>query len=126
MAIDTAFKRRSSAAARRMPWMRRIGIAPTGTIGQAQRQAGAWVYAGILAGAAGGITISVADNGDGTATVTITGSDAGATNTVYVATADNLWGLVKAWTVAGSRVGDGTVQITTGRGNWFEIGRAHV
>lgn len=32
-----------------MPWMRRFGIAPTGTIGQAQRQMGAWVYAGILA-----------------------------------------------------------------------------
>lgn len=49
MAIDTAFKRRSAAAARRMPWMRRFGIAPDGTIDQGDRQAKAWVYGGILA-----------------------------------------------------------------------------
>lgn len=49
MAIDTAFKRRSSAASRRMPWMRRFSIAPDGTIGQSDRQSGPWVYAGILA-----------------------------------------------------------------------------
>ena len=49
MAIDTASKRRSSAAARRMPWMRRFLPKPDGTIGQADRQQGAWVYGGILA-----------------------------------------------------------------------------
>lgn len=31
-----------------MPWMRRFGIAPTGSIGEGQRKAGAWVYAGDL------------------------------------------------------------------------------
>lgn len=52
MAIDTAAKRRSSAAARRMPWMRRFAPLPDGSISQADRQQGAWVYAGILAAAA--------------------------------------------------------------------------
>lgn len=47
MAIDTAYKRRSSAASRRMPWMRRFGVAPDGAISQADRQSGPWVYAGI-------------------------------------------------------------------------------
>lgn len=32
-----------------MPWMRRFGIAPDGTIGQRDRQAGTWVYGGLLA-----------------------------------------------------------------------------
>ena len=49
MAVDTAAKRRSSASSRRMPWMRRFGIAPDGSIGQADRQQGPWVYSGILA-----------------------------------------------------------------------------
>lgn len=31
-----------------MPWMRRFGIAPTGSIGEGQRKAATWVYAGDL------------------------------------------------------------------------------
>ena len=61
MAIDTAKKRRSSAAARRMPWMRRFGIAPDGTIDQGDRQQGSWVYQGILADAPASVTGSMDD-----------------------------------------------------------------
>lgn len=49
MAIDTVFKRRSAAAARRMPWMRRFGVPPDATIDQGDRQLSAWVYGGIEA-----------------------------------------------------------------------------
>jgi hypothetical protein len=49
MAIDTAVKRRSSVAARRMPWMRRFTPKPDGSVSQADRQQGPWVYVGIAA-----------------------------------------------------------------------------
>jgi len=54
-------------------------------------------------------SIAIVDNEDGTATVTISGSDAGTSNTVY--TAD--WAS-DAWESAGSRVGDGDVAVDPG------------
>lgn len=52
MAIDTAAKRRSAVATRRLPWFRRFQPAPDGTISQGDRQSLAFVYSGILAEAA--------------------------------------------------------------------------
>ena len=51
--IDTAEKRRSAIATRRLPWFRRFAIpAPDSTISQADRQTVAFCYGGVLAGAA--------------------------------------------------------------------------
>lgn len=47
MAIDTAAKRRSAVATRRLPWFRRFYPAPDGTVDQADRQSLAFVYGGI-------------------------------------------------------------------------------
>lgn len=47
MAIDTAAKRRSAVATRRLPWFRRFLPAPDGAIEQGDRQQLAFVYAGI-------------------------------------------------------------------------------
>lgn len=51
MAIDTATKRRSAVATRRLPWFRRFLPAPDGTISAGDRQQLAFVYQGISAGA---------------------------------------------------------------------------
>jgi hypothetical protein len=49
MAIDSAAKRRSAVATRRLPWMRRFMPAPDGSMTQEDRQQLAFVYIGILA-----------------------------------------------------------------------------
>lgn len=49
MPIDTAAKRNSAIATRRLPWFRRFPPMPDGTVGQGDRQQDAFVYAGILA-----------------------------------------------------------------------------
>lgn len=56
MAIDTRQKRQSSYKIL-APYMEQ-GVHPSGAIGQAQRQAAAWIYSGILAETAG-VTLSV-------------------------------------------------------------------
>jgi hypothetical protein len=50
MAIDTAAKRNSAIATRRLPWMRRFAPPTDGTIDQGDRQQVAFVYRGILSG----------------------------------------------------------------------------
>jgi hypothetical protein len=51
--IDTPQKRLSALARRRLPWLRRFTLPiPDGTIDQGDRQQVAFVYRGILAGAA--------------------------------------------------------------------------
>lgn len=50
MAIDTAAKRRSAIATRRLPWMRRFQAAPDGSMDLADRQQLALAYRGILVG----------------------------------------------------------------------------
>lgn len=65
----------------------------------------------------GGLTLTVADNGDSTATLTVSGSSGGTVNQYY-ATADNL--NVGTWTAGTSRVGDGAFPaISTGNGYFF-------
>jgi hypothetical protein len=49
MAVDTAAKRNSACASRRLPWSRRFLPFPDGTIDQADRQTVVFVYGGILA-----------------------------------------------------------------------------
>lgn len=49
MAIDTAAKRRSAIATRRLPWFRRFQPGPDGSMTQGDRQQLAFVYSGILA-----------------------------------------------------------------------------
>ena len=49
MAIDSAAKRRSAVATRRLPWFRRFQPAPDGSMTQEDRQQLAFVYVGILA-----------------------------------------------------------------------------
>lgn len=52
-------------------------------------------------------TITVTDNEDGTATVAVSGSDAGTTNTAYTAPARG-----GSWTSGGNRTGDGNITVT--------------
>jgi len=47
MAINTAAKRNSAIATRRLPWMRRFAPIPGGSITASSRQQVAWSYAGI-------------------------------------------------------------------------------
>lgn len=66
MAIDSRQKRQSAYKIL-TPWFEQ-GVHPSGTIGQAQRQAAAWVYSGILAGVpvpsvVGGIETIIAAKG---------------------------------------------------------------
>lgn len=49
MAIDSAAKRCSALAARRLPWFRRFGPIPDGTVSQEDRQQVWFVYNGIAA-----------------------------------------------------------------------------
>ena len=63
-------------------------------------------------------TLAVADNGDGTGAVaTITGSTAGATNTVSVQAVTGLG--TSTWTTGGSRVGNGTVALSLAVGFYW-------
>lgn len=48
--IDTAAKRCSAVASRRLPWFRRFSSLPDGTADQGHRQQSAFAYRGILAG----------------------------------------------------------------------------
>lgn len=47
--IDTAAKRCSAIATRRLPWLRRFVPIPAGSVDQGDRQQVAYVYRGILA-----------------------------------------------------------------------------
>jgi len=47
MAIDTAAKRNSAIATRRLPWMRRFAPIPSVSITASSRQQVAWSYVGI-------------------------------------------------------------------------------
>lgn len=67
---------------------------------------------------ASAISATVVDNEDGTATVTLSGSETGAENEVYV----RRWGLSllsSAWSLAGSRTGDGDVEIDVAPGLYW-------
>lgn len=68
-------------------------------------------------------TLSVADDGDGSATVTVAGSSAGSTNTVYYATWDGTAGPLGSWTSGGNRTGDGTISVASGTGLflWYVV-----
>lgn len=64
-------------------------------------------------------SITVANNTDGTATVTIAGGDAGVTNQIYTLKVDSVWP-GNAWVArTPTRAGNGTVDITTGKGAYF-------
>jgi hypothetical protein len=62
------------------------------------------------------ISLTVADTGSGSATVTVAGSNSAASNMVYYATFNGANG--SAWALGGSRTGDGTVSVTPGVGSW--------
>lgn len=59
-------------------------------------------------------SIAATDNGDGTATVTISGSTAGSTNTVFTQTVG-----VGTWVSVGSRTGDGSVTFPISNGRYY-------
>lgn len=59
-------------------------------------------------------TLSVADNGNGTATATISTSSTGSSNSVYLAN-----DVGDAWSLEGSRTGNGTVTLTLPPGRYF-------
>lgn len=64
-------------------------------------------------------TLAVADDGDGTATATVGGSDPAAANAVYFAAVGS--GVIP-WTLAGTRGGDGAVSLSSPAGSWlFEV-----
>jgi hypothetical protein len=65
-------------------------------------------------------TLAIVDNADGTATATITGGDAGAVNTVYTQRIDPYFS-ANAWTVAGSRAGNGSVTLTLDGGLYVVV-----
>lgn len=66
--------------------------------------------------------ITVSNNDDGTATVTISNATGGTTNTVYYVPIDNQWGDTLTWTSGGNRTGNGDVTVETGRGVfWFYV-----
>jgi hypothetical protein len=65
-------------------------------------------------------TLTVSDNGLGTgATATIIGSDAGSSNTIYVAALGST-----TWSSAGARAGDGTISITLVPSNYWAYVRS--
>ena len=61
------------------------------------------------------VTISVADNGNGSATATIAGSG-GASNSLYYAVWSGVAGSLPAYTLAGTITGDGTINASPGYG----------
>lgn len=69
----------------------------------------------------GGVTLSVADQEDGTgATATVSAGAAGATNTVYISP----WSgslIQAAWTEAGERTGNGTIDLTLDEGLYWSV-----
>ncbi len=67
-------------------------------------------------------TLTVVDNGDGTATATISGSTAGTTNTLYYQAVDGQLG-GSIWSAAGERMADGTLTVTVPAGYyWWYVG----
>lgn len=56
MAINTAAKRKSACASRRLPWLRRHLPFPTGTVDQADREQAAFDYIGIAAASPPAVT----------------------------------------------------------------------
>jgi hypothetical protein len=67
-------------------------------------------------------TVTATNNGDGTATVTISDSTSGTTNTVYTVPIDSQWNDPLTWTSRGSRSNDGTVNISPGAGiYWLKV-----
>ncbi|MCG8583090.1 MAG: hypothetical protein MI757_00055 [Pirellulales bacterium] len=68
-------------------------------------------------------TLAIADNADGTgATATVSGSDAGSTNEVFVGTWGDDTGSVGNFVSGGSRSGDGTVSLSLSNGyHWAYI-----
>lgn len=68
-------------------------------------------------------TITVVNNDDGTATVTISGSTAGTTNTAWFAQIDGDFGSSLTWSNGGSRTSDGTIVVTPGVNGvfWFYV-----
>jgi hypothetical protein len=68
-------------------------------------------------------TLAIADNGNGTATATISGGDSGSANVVYYKSADgNL--TTSSWTSGGSRTGNGTVTLSLGAGLYWGYNEA--
>lgn len=65
------------------------------------------------------LSISVIQNGNGTATVTIAGSGVTAVNSVFAKQVGTQWDEELLWTFHGSRTGDGAVVATTGKGAWW-------
>ncbi len=61
MAIDTAAKRCSAIATRRLPWFRRFMPIPSGSVDQADQQQVLLVYGGILAGELVGVSGTIQD-----------------------------------------------------------------
>lgn len=75
------------------------------------------------------VEVSAIQNGDGTATITISGTDEAADNEVlYCRIGDQYWhlrghaGSSSIWRSAGARIGDGTVDASVGKGGfWFTV-----
>jgi hypothetical protein len=59
-------------------------------------------------------TITVVDDEDGSATVTVSGSDAGSDNEVFWSRYGGNWEESTAWTSGGTRSGDGDIPVTLG------------
>lgn len=65
--------------------------------------------------------ITVANNIDGTCTVTVTGSTVGTTNTVKTLRVDSAWPGVSWVTQSPNRSGDGTIDLTLAAGVYFFV-----
>ena len=76
-----------------------------------------------LEGAAATPVLSLVNNGDGTATATVTGADSAATVTVYYQRFDTSYG-AGTWTSGGSRTGNGTVTLTLAAGHYLIYAKA--
>ena len=65
-------------------------------------------------------TLTVADKEDGTgATATIAGGDVGQTNRVFTSEFTGATGTLDAWTLQGTLVGNGNVDLPVGTGYFF-------
>lgn len=64
-------------------------------------------------------TATIVDNADGTVTATVSGSDSGATNTLYAVPLDHTWESPPAWENQGSRTDDGEIDADLGAGVFF-------
>ncbi|TWT58882.1 hypothetical protein KOR42_22690 [Thalassoglobus neptunius] len=66
------------------------------------------------------LTLTVSQNGDGSADCSISGAGGGDTLTVYAVQVGTQWDSEQTWQSQGSRVGDGDVTVNTGKGAfWF-------